>query len=105
MRLFWRDNPLANTHLERRLLAILAMDVVGYSGKMEADEAGMIARLAAVRAKVTDPLIAEHNGKTVKLMGDGAIVSFGSVVDAAACAVAIQRMMADRNAILPEAER
>jgi class 3 adenylate cyclase len=50
---------LANAHLERRLLAILAMDVVGYSGKMEADEAGTIARLAAVRAKVTDPLIAE----------------------------------------------
>jgi len=100
-----REAPLANAHLERRLLAILAMDVVGYSRKMEADEAGTIARLAAARATVTDPLIAEHRGQTVKLMGDGAIVSFASVVDAAACAVAIQRMMADRNAALQEAER
>ena len=91
--------------LDRRMLAILAADVVGYSRLMEADEAGTIARLRAVRAEAADPLIAQHHGRLVKLMGDGALVVFESVVDAVACAVAIQRAVAERNAGLPEAER
>jgi len=72
--------------VERRLLAILAADVVGYSHLMEVDEAGTIARLKAVRAEITDPLVAQHGGRIVKLMGDGAIVVFESIVDAVACA-------------------
>lgn len=96
---------MAVAHLDRRLLAILAADVVGYSTAMEADEAGTIARLKATRAELTDPLVAEHHGRIIKLMGDGAIVAFDSVVDAVSCAVAVQRAMAARNADLREAER
>jgi class 3 adenylate cyclase len=91
------------THLDRRLLAILAVDVVGYSVKMEADEKGTISLLTEVRRDIAEPLIAEHHGRTVKLMGDGALVTFESVVDAVGCAVAIQRKMTIRNMPLPEA--
>ena len=93
------------THLDRRLLAILALDVVGYSAKMEADEKGAISLLTAVRRDIAEPAIAEHHGRIVKLMGDGALVTFESVVDAVGCAVAVQRQMTTRNAPLPEAER
>jgi class 3 adenylate cyclase len=93
------------THLDRRLLAILALDVVGYSAKMEADEKGTISLLTEVRRDIAEPLIAEHHGRIVKLMGDGALVTFESVVDAVGCAVAVQRKMTTRNAPLPEAER
>ena len=96
---------MAVDQLDRRTLAVLAADVVGYSRLMEADEPGTIARLKAVRAEVVDPLIAEHHGRLVKLMGDGALVVFESVVDAVSCAVAIQRAVAGRDAGLPEAER
>src|SRR3954447_664711 len=96
---------MAVAQLERRMLAVLAADVVGYSRLMEADEAGTIARLRAVRAEGADPLIAQDHGRLVKLMGDGALVVFESVVDAVACAVAIQRAVAGRDAGLPEAER
>lgn len=95
----------AVAELERRLLAILAADVVGYSRRMEADEAGTIARLKAFRAEIADPLIAAHHGRLVKLMGDGALVAFASVVDAVHCAVALQKAAAARNVGLPEAER
>ncbi|TIL39179.1 adenylate/guanylate cyclase domain-containing protein [Mesorhizobium sp.] len=91
--------------LDRKLLAILAADVVGYSKAMEADEAGTIARLRAIRADLTDPAIARHHGRIVKLMGDGALVAFDSIVDAVACAEEIQKAMAARNAALPEPER
>jgi TolB-like protein/class 3 adenylate cyclase len=91
--------------LDRRMLAILAADVVGYSGLMEADEPGTIARLQAVRTEVVDPLVASHHGWLVKLMGDGALVAFESVVDAVTCAVGLQRTMAARNAGLSEGER
>ena len=84
--------------MERRLAAILAADVVGYSRLMERDEAGTLAALKAHRAELIDPLIAEHNGRLVKLMGDGALIEFASVVDAVACAIAIQSGMAERNA-------
>ena len=75
-------------HPERRLLAILVADVVGFSRLMEADEPGTIARLKTIRAELTDPLVAEHKGRIVKLMGDGTIVAFESVVDAVICAAA-----------------
>jgi adenylate cyclase len=87
--------------LERRLAAILAADVVGYSRMMGEDEAGTLAALQALRAEFIDPTIAEHRGRIVKLMGDGALVEFASVVDALTCAVAIQRGMTGRNADVP----
>ena len=91
--------------LQRQVLAILAADVVGYSRQMEADEAGTIARLRAVRAETVDPLIAWHRGRLVKLTGDGALVAFESVVNAVRCAVEIQRSLAARNGGLPGADR
>ena len=90
---------------ERRLAAILAADVVGYSRLMERDEAGTLERLKAHRKELVEPLVAEHRGRIVKLMGDGALCEFACVVDAVACAVAIQRGMAEREADVPEAER
>ena len=90
---------------ERRLAAILAADVAGYSRLMERDEAGTLDRLKAHRKELAEPLVAEHRGRIVKLMGDGALCEFASVVDAVACAVAIQRGMAEREAGVPEAER
>ena len=89
----------------RRLAAILAADVVGYSRLMGVDEAGTLARLKALRKDVVDPRIAEHGGRIVKLMGDGTLVEFGSVVDAVHCAAEIQRAMAahhDRHGGRPE---
>ena len=82
---------MAAPRAERRLAAILAADVVGYSRLMERDEAGTLARLKAHRKELIEPLVAEHRGRVVKLMGDGALCEFASVVDAVACAVAIQR--------------
>ena len=77
--------------------AILAADVVGYSHLMEADEADTLARLKAARETLIDPKIAAHGGRIVKLMGDGALVEFASVVDAVECAVEIQRAMTERQ--------
>jgi class 3 adenylate cyclase len=88
--------------MERHLAAILAADVVGYSRLMEADEPGTIAALTAHREELIEPKIAEHHGRIVKLMGDGILVEFTSVVDAVQCAVDIQRTMAERNAEEPE---
>jgi len=79
--------------MDRKLTAIMALDVVGYSRMMGADEAGTLEALKTVRRDVVDPLIAEHRGRTVKLMGDGALVEFASVVDAMASAVDIQKAM------------
>jgi TolB-like protein/class 3 adenylate cyclase/Tfp pilus assembly protein PilF len=87
--------------MQRKLAAILAADVVGYSRLMEADEANTLARLKSTRTNLIDPKIAAHNGRIVKLMGDGALVEFPSVVDAVGCAVEIQRAMAECNAELP----
>ena len=89
----------------RRLSAILAADVVGFSRLMEADEAGTLAALKAHRAAFIDPAIAERGGRIVKLMGDGVLVEFASVVDAVECAVAVQRGMVEHNADLPEAQQ
>ncbi|MFQ5954413.1 MAG: tetratricopeptide repeat protein [Kiloniellales bacterium] len=91
--------------MERRLTAILAADVVGYSRLMEADEAGTHERLKTHRQQSIDPEIAEHHGRIVKLMGDGALVEFASVVDAVRCASKIQAAMVDRNAGVPEDRR
>jgi adenylate cyclase len=84
--------------VERRLAAILAADVAGYSRLMGVDEEGTLAALKAVRQEVTDPRIAEHRGRIVKTTGDGLLVEFASVVDAVRCAVDIQGGMAERNA-------
>ncbi len=91
--------------MERKLAAILAADVVGYSRLMEQDDAETLAALKAHREDLIDPEIAEHHGRLVKLMGDGALVEFASVVDAVACAVAIQDGMAARSEDLPEDRR
>jgi TolB-like protein/class 3 adenylate cyclase len=91
--------------MERRLAAILAADVVGYSRLMEADEADTLAALKGHRKELIDPEIAAHSGRMVKLMGDGALVEFSSVVDALACAVAIQKAMRERNQGAPEDRR
>src|SRR5262245_66568354 len=91
--------------MERRLTAILAADVVGYSSLMEKDEAGTYARLKAGRQELFEPEIHRHHGRIFKLMGDGMMAEFGSVVDAVECAVALQRGLSQRNSSLPEAER
>ena len=76
--------------MERRLAAILAADVVGYTALMGADEVGTLRRLNGLRRDFLGPLIAEHRGRIVKLMGDGLLVEFASVVDAVVCALAWQ---------------
>ena len=96
---------MATERVDRRLAAILAADVAGYSRLMGADEEGTLARLKAHRRELVDPKVKEHRGRTVKLTGDGALVEFPSVVDAVRCAVEIQRAMADRNAETPEDRR
>ncbi len=91
--------------VERRLAAILATDVAGYSRLMGADEEGTLAHLKAHRRQLVDPKIKEHRGRIVKTTGDGMLVEFPSVVDAVRCAVEIQRAMIDRNAEIPEDQR
>ena len=87
--------------MERRLTAILAADVVGYSRLMTIDEAGTLAALKSLRKNLADPKISEHNGRIVKLTGDGMLIEFPSVVNAVACAVDIQSAMRTRNASEP----
>jgi len=89
---------MAEVQVERRLAAILAADVVGYSRLMDIDEVRTLAALKAHRRELVDPAIASHHGRIVKTTGDGALVEFASVVDAVGCAVAIQRGMVSRNA-------
>ena len=91
--------------VERKLAAILAADVVGYSRLVGADETGTIARLKALRKEFIEPLIAEYRGRVVKLVGDGALVEFASAVDAVECAVAVQTGVAERQAGEPEDRR
>jgi len=91
--------------MERRLAAVLAADVVGYSRLIRSDEEGTLAALKAVRTDVIDPLIAKHGGRVVKLMGDGMLVEFASVVDAVRAAVATQQAVAERNGNVPEEKR
>ena len=91
--------------VERRLAAIMVVDVVAYSRLMGADEVGTLAALNAHRQELIDLTIAAHHGRLVKTTGDGMLLEFGSVVDAIGCAVAIQRGMLSRNAQVPEIKR
>ena len=95
---------MAESRAQRRLAAILAADVVGYSRLMESDETGTLERLKALRRDIIDPSIAAHSGRMVKLMGDGALVEFASAIDAVTCAVEIQKMVGERNAAAPEGQ-
>src|ERR1700741_3309719 len=93
------------SHVERRLAAIFAGDVVGYSRLMGADEEGTLAQLKAHRRELMDPKITEHRGRIVKTTGDGMLVEFASSVDAMRCAVEVQRGMVERNAEVPQDKR
>ena len=86
---------------ERRLAAVFAADVAGYSRLMGLDEEGTLARLKAVRKSLVDPAIASHHGRIVKTTGDGMLVEFASAVDAARCAAEVQGSMAANNADIP----
>ena len=87
---------------QRRLAAILAADVVGYSRLMEADEAGTMAALKARRRKVLEPLVTKHQGRIFKVAGDGVLVEFASAVNAVQCAIDLQQEMAAANADQPD---
>ena len=89
---------MSGERVERRLAAILAADVAGYSRLMGQDEEGTLAALRAIRHELVDPKIKEHRGRIVKTTGDGLLIEFASVVDAVRCAVDVQRAMAERNA-------
>ncbi len=97
--------PAGPVRVERRLAAILAADVAGYSRLIEADEEGTLGRLKALRAEIIDPKIAHHKGRIVKTTGDGMLVEFASVVDALRCAAEVQAAMAENNAPLPPERR
>jgi adenylate cyclase len=97
-----RRNVMAES---RKLAAILAADVVGFSRLAGADEDRTLARLRALRSDLIDPTIAVHHGRVVKRTGDGALVEFRSVVDAVRCAVEIQNAMVERNAGVPAERR
>jgi adenylate cyclase len=96
---------VANQAVERRLAAIMAADVVSYSRLMGTDEVGTLNRLKAHRRELIDLAVAGHRGRIVKTTGDGMLVEFASVVDAVACAVAVQRGMLSRNTDIPEDKR
>jgi adenylate cyclase len=96
---------LATERVERKLAAILAADVAGYSRLMGADEEGTLARLKAHRRELIDPKIAEHRGRIVKTTGDGLLVEFASPVEAVRCAGEIQKAMREREGSQPEERR
>src|SRR6516225_5758964 len=97
--------PAGPARVERRLAAILAADVAGYSRLIGADEEGTLGRLRSLRAELIDPKIAGHRGRIVKTTGDGLLVEFASVGDAVRCAVEVQRGMIARNAATPAERR
>src|SRR5438270_9293360 len=99
------STALATERVERRLAAILAADVAGYSRLMGADEEGTLARLKAHRRELIDPKITEHRGRIVKTTGDGLLAEFPSVVDAVRCAAEMQRGMIDREPEATDARR
>jgi adenylate cyclase len=96
---------VAEQRAQRRLAAILAADIVGYSRLMGKDEAGTLAQLKTLRKEIFDPRVAEHNGRIVKSTGDGVLVEFASAVDATECAIAVQRALERRNEDVPEDHR
>lgn len=93
----WGVPKMPESRVTRRLAAIVAADLVGYSRLMAADEAGTIAAVKSIWQEVVDPRIAEHHGRVVRMAGDGALAEFSSVIDAVECAIDIQRAMAERN--------
>src|SRR5262245_16504280 len=97
--------PKESARVERRLAAILAADVAGYSRLIGADEGGTLEHLRMLRRELLDPKIAEHRGRLVKTTGDGLLVEFASVVDALRCAVEVQREMGGRNVGIPPGNR
>src|SRR6476660_1409148 len=97
--------PLSSEHVERRLAAILAADVVGSCRLIGIDEEGTLAQLRALRKTLFDPKIAQHHGRIVKNTGDGALVEFASVVDAVRCADDVQRGVAEQNTDVPQDKR
>jgi TolB-like protein/class 3 adenylate cyclase len=88
---------MAGNRVERRLAAVLAADVAGYSRLMGADEVGTLAALRAIRCEIVDPAITEHKGRIVKTTGDGMLVEFASAVDAVSCAMTVQEKMGERG--------
>ena len=96
---------MTHERVERRLAAVLAADVAGYSRLMGADEEGTLARLKAIRKILVDPAIASHRGRIVKTTGDGMLVEFASAVDAVRCAVEVQRSIGEQNAAAPHGQR
>ena len=97
--------PAGPARVERRLAAILAADVAGYSRLIGADEEDTLSRLKVLRGELIDPKIAEHRGRIVKTTGDGLLVEFASVVDALRCAAEVQVALAEGNAPLPPDRR
>src|SRR5215470_16446313 len=96
---------MVGERVQRRLAAILAADVVGYSRLMERDEAGTLTTLKSRRAEILQPTVSKHHGRVVKLMGDGVLVEFSSAVNAVACAVELQTAMDNANASVTEDKR
>lgn len=96
---------MVEERVQRRLAAILSADVVSYSRLIRADEEGTLARLKTHLEVLIQPKIAEHDGRVVKLMGDGVLAEFASIVDAVRCAIDVQRAMAERNAAVPQDRR
>src|SRR5512143_944746 len=96
---------MVEARVERRLAAILAADVAGYSRLMGADEEGTHAALKVYRHEIIDPKITEHHGRIVRIVGDGLLVEFASVIAAVRWAAEVQRAMGERNADLPQDKR
>ena len=96
---------MSGERVERRLAAVLAADIAGYSRLMGRDEERTLAELKVLRKTLVDPSIAAHRGRIVKTTGDGMLVEFGSVVDAARCAIEIQQAMVEHNIDVPQEAR
>lgn len=96
---------MSEESVERRLTTILAAEVVGYSRLMGADEVGTHAGLKALRKELIEPTTAEYRGRVVKLMGDGTLMEFASVIDAVNFSVEVQRAIAERSSEVPEDQR
>jgi adenylate cyclase len=96
---------LANERVERRLTAVLAADVAGYSRLVESDEEGTLAQWKDHWSAIIEPKIREYHGRVVRIMGDGLLVEFASVIDALRCAIELQRGMKECNAAVPEVKK
>jgi adenylate cyclase len=99
------QSDVAEAGVERRLTAIFAGDIAGYSRLMGADEEGTLERINVLRREFLDNQISEHRGHVVKRTGDGVLIEFASVVDAARCAVEVQRRMSEQSPLVPPDKR